>query len=136
MQQVGVASALPLNTDVMAIHVNGDNSNGCIVASNHQKFRPTGLKTGETVIYDCGSTQQSILLKADGSIVITGAHQVLISCDTEVIITAPKVHIKGDLEVEGKITAGFGTSDSVTLQGHRHGLGTAVAGTSVPSPGT
>lgn len=122
MQQVGIASALPLNTDVMAIHVGGDGSNGTIIASNHQQYRPKKLATGETILYDCQDKQQSILLKADGSIVITGAKKVLISCDTEVSITCPKVTVHGDLYVTGEIRA---KSDSapVTLSQHRHGLG-------------
>ena len=40
------------------------------------------------------------------------------------------------LTVSAEITAGFGTGDSVTLQQHKHGTGTAAAGTSVPTPGT
>ena len=36
----------------------------------------------------------------------------------------------------GEITAGQGGSDSVTLQQHRHGTGTAASGTVVPTPGT
>lgn len=42
----------------------------------------------------------------------------------------------GNLTVKGNVTAGSGGADSVTLQNHKHGTGTAAAGTVVPTPGT
>jgi hypothetical protein len=42
----------------------------------------------------------------------------------------------GNLAVKGEITAGAGGGDSVTLQQHKHGTGTAAAGTSIPTAGT
>jgi hypothetical protein len=46
------------------------------------------------------------------------------------IVGAPAVNITGDLTVTGKITAGFGGGDAVTLQQHKH------AGGPVPDAGT
>lgn len=51
-------------------------------------------------------------------------------------ITAPTVAITGNLTVTGSITAGEGGSDSVTLQHHQHGTGSAAAGTTAPTAGT
>ena len=42
----------------------------------------------------------------------------------------------GNLSVAGEVTAGNGTGDSVTLQHHQHGTGTAAAGTTAPTAGT
>jgi hypothetical protein len=42
----------------------------------------------------------------------------------------------GNLTVKGDVTAGSGGGDSVTLQGHKHGTGTAAAGTIIPTAGT
>jgi hypothetical protein len=39
-------------------------------------------------------------------------------------------------EVTGVVVAGAGTGDQVGLQTHRHGTGTAAAGTVAPTPGT
>lgn len=44
--------------------------------------------------------------------------------------------LNGDLHVQGDVIAGYGGGDSVTLQNHRHGTGTAAAGTVVPTAGT
>lgn len=42
----------------------------------------------------------------------------------------------GNLAVTGDVTAGAGGGDSVTLQHHQHGTGTAAAGTTAPTAGT
>lgn len=42
----------------------------------------------------------------------------------------------GNLAVKGDVTAGSSGGDSVTLQNHRHGTGTAAAGTVTPTAGT
>lgn len=136
MQLVGFASAMPIGTDTMSVSIAGDMSSGVIVASNHQTHRPKDLVAGETCIYDCQSTQQSIHLKSDGTIVLTGFHKVVMTADTEIDITAPTVKITGNLQVTGSITGGFGTGDSIGLQTHKHGTGLAAAGTSVPTAGT
>lgn len=112
MQMVGFASAIPVGTDVMCINVGADNSNGVIIASNNQKFRPQNLKAGEVLMYSCTNPQQSIYLKADGTIVVTSTN--------EVVVNAKKVTINGDLHVTGAITAGYGSSDQVGLQSHKH----------------
>ena len=120
LQHVGFASSLPLNTDVMTGQVGGDNSNGVVLGTNNQQFRPKNMVAGEAMMYDCGTTQQSVYLKSDGSIVLMGFHKIIASCDTEIDITAPTVKITGNLQVTGSVTAGFGGGDSVTLQGHIH----------------
>lgn len=52
-----------------------------------------------------------------------------------IVINSSGVAINGNLTATGGITAGQGTGDQVTLQHHKHGTGTAAAGTSVPTPG-
>ena len=123
MQLVGFTSVIPAGSDVMALNVAGDNSNGVIIASNHQTYRPKNLMPGETQLYDCQSTQQSIYLKSDGSVSIAGFHNITVSCDTEVTITAPTVTVMGDLHVSGAVIAGYGGDDQVGLQTHTHGSG-------------
>jgi phage gp45-like len=126
MQLYGYASATLPGTDLVCVNVAGDNSNGFIIASNHQTFRPKNLDPGEVQLYD--NTGQLIYISQanDGTIFITA--------NTAVRITAPTVIVQGDLHVTGSITAGFGGSDQVGLQTHKHGTGTAAAGTSAPSP--
>lgn len=123
MQLVGFTSVIPPGSDVMVLNVAGDNSNGVMIASNHQTYRPKNLLAGETQLYDCQATQQSVYLKSDGSIILAGFHKVTITCDTEVDITAPTVKITGDLQVTGSVIAGYGGDDQVGLQTHTHGEG-------------
>lgn len=42
----------------------------------------------------------------------------------------------GNFGVTGAVVGGVGGADQVTLQGHRHGTGTAAAGTVAPTAGT
>ena len=131
-QLTGFASALPVGTDIVVLNMGGDNTQSVAIASNHQRYRPKGMQTGETCIYDMQTVQQSILLRQDGTVVINGFHDIIISCDTSISITAPTVTIHGDLHVTGAVVAGSGGSDQVALQTHRHGADSH--GDSVPGP--
>lgn len=155
-QTVGFHNSWPVGTHVITVNVAGDNSNGVVIASNHNKFRPKGTAPGETMVYDCGQPQQFVHLKSDGSIQVSGFHNVHISGDTQVTVTAPKMRVEGNLEVTGFITAGEGTSggemtingdlavtgevtarsggDSVTLSQHQHDVHGNT--TNPPRPGT
>lgn len=44
--------------------------------------------------------------------------------------------LKGDFHVTGAVVAGYGTGDQVGLQSHKHGTGSAAAGTIAPTAGT
>lgn len=52
MAEFGFSSGLPAGTDVVLAYLGGDRSSAVIVASNNQQYRQSGLKAGETVIYD------------------------------------------------------------------------------------
>ncbi len=105
----GFAACLPLNTDVVLATFAGDSSNGVIVASNHAKSRPTGLKPGQSELYD--EADSHVLLSNDGNASVT--------CSGTLTINAPTVLINGALLVTGNVTAGSGGA-SVELLGHTH----------------
>ena len=69
VQSFGFASALKAGADVVALFLSGDRSKGVVIASNDQRYRPTGLLPGEVMIYDAFG--HSIHLTAAG-IVSTG----------------------------------------------------------------
>jgi phage gp45-like len=119
LQQFGLASVPPPGSDAAAAFVAGDRSNGVVVATNDQTTRPTGKQSGETMLYNARGMQ--VYLSASGIVINTGG--------------AP-VTINGDLHVTGEVVRGFGTADQVTLGQHRHGTGSAAAGTVAPTPGT
>ncbi|HHY2907329.1 TPA: phage baseplate assembly protein domain-containing protein, partial [Enterobacter roggenkampii] len=52
MAEFGFSSGLPSGTDVVLAFIGGDRSSAVVIASNHQGFRHTGLKAGETVMYN------------------------------------------------------------------------------------
>lgn len=74
-----------------------------------------------------GTPTQYVMFDATGITVVS---------PTAVRIQAPTVAITGNLTATGGITAGQGTGDQVTLQGHQHGTGSAAAGTVAPTAGT
>jgi phage gp45-like len=112
----GFSSAMPVGGDKLVVHGYGERSSAIAVATGHQQYRFKSLNTGEVVLHDMWGN--SIRL-TQHEIVVTGT-----------------LHVIGDIKATGGVIAGLSTGDQVTLQQHRHGLGTAVAGTSVPSPGT
>lgn len=116
MQLFGLASSPPVGSDVIIVNVGADNSNGCVIASNHQQSRPQTLGSGDTMVYDANG-QQVILSKSNGKLAITvkGGNEIDLSCDTAVNITCPTVTINGNLNVTGDVKAG-----TVSLKTHRH----------------
>jgi hypothetical protein len=60
---------------------------------------------------------------------------------TKMVIDANGVHITGELDATGNVTAGMGTGDQVDMQNHDHhvvdvGTGTATITTTKPVAGT
>lgn len=114
-QMVGFASNLPVGTDLLVSNMSGDNTQGIAVASNHQAHRPKVLVGGETMIYDCGGTQQSIHLKADGTIVMTTAVGILMIAPGNVTINSPQVTVTGNLSVGTGATGAFTSAAGNTV---------------------
>jgi phage gp45-like len=93
----GFSSSMPIGGDKAVIFLNGDRSQGVVVATGHRQYRFTGLQPGESVMHDMWG--HSLRLSAAGATLV------------------------GNLSVTGSVTAGSGGADSVTLQGHKHGGG-------------
>jgi len=76
-----------------------------------------------------GTPSQMVRFSATGIDLVTPA---------KVTITAANIMLDeaGNLWTTGEITRGHGTGDEVTLGQHRHGTGSAAAGTVVPTAGT
>jgi len=103
-QQFGLASVPPTGSDVLAHYVGGDRSNGVISSTNHQPSRPTGKKSGETVLYDAFG--KSIYLTESGGIVINanssdvtinGAETLKVTAAVEVDMETPLLKVSGDI---------------------------------------
>jgi hypothetical protein len=99
----GFSASLPVGADKLVCFLNGDRSQGVVVATGHQSHRFTGLAPGEVVIHDMWG--HSIHLTQD-RISVTG-----------------DVRITGDLQVTGEVTRGYGGADQVALGTHVHTQG-------------
>jgi hypothetical protein len=72
--------------------------------------------------------------------------QVVAFTDTGISITTPQaltilaanviLDSTGNFAVTGAVVAGVGGTNQVSLQTHKHGVGTPAAGTFIPTPGT
>lgn len=122
-QLFGFASSLPVGTDVVLTCVAGDPSNAVIVASNHQSFRPKGMKSGEAMVYD--NRGQSIYLSQAGIVINGGGLPITIE-------NTPLVTVDSDLHVTGTVTGDVDVIAAGTSgHGHLHGgvsHGTADSG--------
>lgn len=75
LAEFGFTSSPPVDSDVMAVFVGGDRANGVIVATGHKASRPTGLKSGETMLYSLDGKQ--IYLTAGGGIKVNANGQAV-----------------------------------------------------------
>lgn len=96
LAEFGFTSAPPIDSDVLAVFVGGDRANGVIVATGHKQSRPTGLKSGEAMIYSLDGKQ--IYLTAGGGIKINAngqpievdnASDVTLNCTGKFKVVAP-----------------------------------------------
>jgi len=131
MQLYGFASHAKPSAHAHVLFVTGDRSRGIAVATNDPSARPRDTKQGEVVIYtDEGDT-----------IALHRNHHIDITTTGTVTIDAPLVVVTGDLHVQGAVIAGYGGSDQVGLQTHRHTQGSDSRGdgeqpTDPPEAGT
>lgn len=119
IQTYGLSTNPPNGGDALVAFVGGNRDHGVVLAVNDRGSRPKGLKSGEVVLYNDQSVKLS--LTADGDLAIETKRHVEIEATEDitikaktmaieveegVTITAPDgVTIKGDLVVEGSITA-------------------------------
>jgi phage gp45-like len=112
----GFSSSLPVGGDKAMIFLNGDRSQGIVVATGHQTYRYRGLLEGQSVMYDMWD--HSLLMSETGASLVGN------------------LTITGTLTVTGGIIAGFGGADQVGLQTHNHTVPEHAGLSSAPTPGT
>lgn len=88
LAEFGFSSGLPKGTDVVLAFIGGDRSSPVVIATNHQGYRRTGLKDGETVIYS--QWGQEVLLTKEGVFVDAKGKDVEVNNATNVTINASK----------------------------------------------
>lgn len=103
LAEFGFSSGLPKGTDVVLACIGGDRSSPVVIATNHQGFRRTGLKDGETVIYS--QWGQEVLLTKDGVFVdakgkdveVNNATNVIINASEGILANTPLLRCTGDI---------------------------------------
>jgi phage baseplate assembly protein V len=103
MAEFGFSSGLPVGTDVVIAYLGGDRSSAVIVASNNQQYRQSGLKPGETVIYNQWGmliklTENGIEVEAKGKpVTVSNATTVTINAAEGVLMNTPVLKVTGDV---------------------------------------
>jgi phage gp45-like len=115
----GVTGSPPIAADLHVAFIDGDRSKAVAIASGHQTYRLRNLGLGDSALYD-----------------IRGAYVWLTAGGPSVNCAGNPMTVTGDLHVTGAVIAGYGGADQVGLQSHRHGEGTAAAGTTAPTAST
>lgn len=103
MADFGFSSGLPAGSDVVIAFIGGDRSSPVVIASNHQGYRRTGLKSGETAIYNQWGmevllTENGIFIDAKGKDVeVNNATNVTINASEEILAKTPVLKCTGDI---------------------------------------
>ncbi|KAA0547754.1 baseplate assembly protein [Citrobacter braakii] len=103
MTDFGFSSALPVGTDVVIAFLGGDRSSAVVIASNHQSYRRTGLKSGESVLYnqwglEIHMTEKGIFMDAKGQDVeINNAKKATIHASDSILADTPVLKCTGDI---------------------------------------
>lgn len=103
MAEFGFSSGLPVGTDVVLAYLGGDRSSAVIVASNNQQYRQSGLKSGETLIYNQWGvfvklTENGIEIEAKGKpVTVTNATTVTVTATEKIRLETPRLEVTGDV---------------------------------------
>lgn len=103
MAEFGFSSGLPVGTDVVLAYLGGDRSSAVIVASNNQQYRISGLKSGETLIYNQWGifvklTENGIEVEAKGKpVTVANASTVTVTATEKIRLETPRLEVTGDV---------------------------------------
>ncbi|HEI9922924.1 TPA: phage baseplate assembly protein [Serratia marcescens] len=103
MAEFGFSSGLPVGTDVVLAYLGGDRSSAVIVASNNQQYRISGLKSGETLIYNQWGvfvklTENGIEVEAKGKpVTVANATTVTVTATEKIRLETPLLEVTGDV---------------------------------------
>jgi phage baseplate assembly protein V len=110
MAEFGFTSYPPVGSDAVVAHIAGDRGSGVVVATNHQQSRPTGLQSGESMLYS--EDGKHVYITADGGIVVEAKGQDVVvndaanvTCNASATMTinAPNIVLNGNVQINGNI---------------------------------
>jgi len=129
MAEFGFTSYPPDGSEALLLHIAGNRYDGAVVATNHQPSRPTGLQSGESMLYS--QDGKHVYLTADGGIVINansqpvtvnGATTVTINAATKVRMVTPRLECTGDIVDNCDTTGRSMVADRQIYDGHNHAV--------------
>ena len=143
----GIVAPPLINEQVLIIPDGGDAKHGIIMGSIFSQPsappKPGGtdpIQNGEIGITHASGSWTSSASANNGDVVVThGSGSTLTMTsngDITIVPSSGTLKVTGNVWATGTIIAGEGTGDSVGLQTHRHGTGSAAAGTVAPTAGT
>lgn len=132
IQEYGLASNPPLDSEALVASVAGCKSNAVLLRVGSSTFRIKNLKTGEVCIYS--KFGQKVYLKEDGSIELSPASgkSIMLKAKTEIsgdCVVAGKVTATSSIEAQGEVSASAG---AIKLSTHAH----PFTGTAQVAPAT
>ncbi len=117
-QTYGLSSVPPNGGDALVCFVQGNRDHGVVLSVNDRGSRPRSLKGGEVILYN--NQDVTVLLNADGDLVARAKRNITVETEEEITITAkkltitiedeiaieaPTIRIKGNIELDGDLTA-------------------------------
>jgi phage baseplate assembly protein V len=109
-QTYGLSSVPPNGGDALVCFVQGNRDHGVVLSVNDRGSRPRGLNAGEVILYNDHNVslrltnEGKLLIDAEEEITIK-AKKLTIAIEDEISIEAPTIKIKGDIELDGDLTA-------------------------------
>lgn len=103
LAEFGFSSGLPVGTDVVLAFLGGDRSNPVVIATNHQGYRHSGLKSGESVMYNQWGlnillTEDGVFIDAKGkNVEVNNATNVTINASDSILANTPMFKCTGDI---------------------------------------
>jgi len=120
MGMYGISSSVPEDGALaIMLSVGGDEGDPVLLPLGNPSNRMGGLAQGDVLIHTSGGDK--IHLKADGNLDINLGSAAVLSVPGGVTIDTPKVHITGDLEVDGEVRDHTGTMQKMRDQYNAHG---------------
>lgn len=97
----GLTAAPHPGAEAIAVFLDGDRSNGVVVAVSDRRYRVAGLQSGEVAVYD--DLGHVVRLTRSGIVIDGGGDAVTVTHASAITLDAPTVRCTGQLVADGDI---------------------------------
>lgn len=113
-------SSVPKAGEAIVLSVGGKRSHLVAIVVDDKGVRPTGLKSGDTVVYHAEGHQ--LLLTENGEAILT-CKKFTVQASDEILFDTPQTHFSGDVDIVGTSTAADHQSGGISGKNHDHEKG-------------